>query len=47
MSVGDGTDSSTRVPTARGAWVPAAVSFHARHSMPLPFSVLNAPGYDC
>jgi hypothetical protein len=32
MSEGDGMDSSTRVPTARHAWVPVATSYHARHS---------------
>jgi hypothetical protein len=33
MSGDDGTDSSTEVPTVRCAWVPAALSYHARHLM--------------
>jgi hypothetical protein len=36
MSDGDGTDPSTRVPTARGAWVHAVMSCHARHLILLP-----------
>jgi hypothetical protein len=35
MSDYDGTDSSTQVPTVMCVWVPVAVSYHARHSMPL------------
>jgi hypothetical protein len=32
----DGMDSSTQVPTVRSTWVPMALSYHARISMPLP-----------
>jgi hypothetical protein len=31
MSGGDGMNFSTRVPAARGMWVPAVLSYHARH----------------
>jgi hypothetical protein len=31
MSSGDETDSSTQVSAARHAWVPVAMSYHARH----------------
>jgi hypothetical protein len=37
VSVGDGMDSNTQVPAVRGSWVPVALSYHARHSMMLPF----------
>jgi hypothetical protein len=37
VSVSDGTDSSTQVPAARGAWVPVVLSYYDRHSMLLPF----------
>jgi hypothetical protein len=37
VSVSDGIDSSTRVPATMGAWVPIVQSYHARHSMMLPF----------
>jgi hypothetical protein len=37
VSVGDGMDSNTRVPAVRGSWVPVVLSYHARHSMMLPF----------
>jgi hypothetical protein len=33
MSVSDGTDSSTQMPAARGAWVPVVLSYYDRHSM--------------
>jgi hypothetical protein len=35
--VGDEMDSTTRVPAARGVWVSTTLSYHARHSMLLPF----------
>jgi hypothetical protein len=37
MSDSDGTDFSTRAPTARRTWLPVATSCRARHEMsPLP-----------
>jgi hypothetical protein len=44
MSDGDGIDPSTWVPIARGAWVPAVLSYHARCLIMLPFTcpVLSA-----
>jgi hypothetical protein len=37
VSVGEGMNFSTRVPVARGAWVSVVLSYHASHSMLLPF----------
>jgi hypothetical protein len=37
MSDGDRTDPNTRVPAARGAWVPPVLFYHVRHLMLLPF----------
>jgi hypothetical protein len=35
VSDGDRMGSSTQVPDARCAWVPAVMSYHAKHSMML------------
>jgi hypothetical protein len=35
MSGDDGTNSSTQMSVARHAWVPVAMSYHVRQSMPL------------
>jgi hypothetical protein len=51
MSGDDRTDSSTQVLAVRCVWVPAALSYHAGHSMslspedqaPITLSVLKAP----
>jgi hypothetical protein len=42
VSGGDGMGSSTQVPIASCAWVPAATSYRARHLMP-PFPKVPAP----
>jgi hypothetical protein len=52
---GERMDFSTRVPAARGAWVPVVLSYRARHSMLLPFMgptlpafpLPKVPGYNC
>jgi hypothetical protein len=45
--VGDGTNSSTRLPTARCAWVFAVQSYHARHLMLSPFVGPVLPDFPC
>jgi hypothetical protein len=37
MSGDDWMDCSTQVSTIKSVWVPAALSYHAMHLMPLPF----------
>jgi hypothetical protein len=38
-------DSSTQVPIDKSAWVPVALSYHARHLLPLPFMELAPIAY--
>jgi hypothetical protein len=42
MSGGDGTDSSTQVPTVSCEWALVAMSCHVQHKMPL-FPEVPAP----
>jgi hypothetical protein len=47
MFGGDGMDSSTQLPVVSCVWVPAALSYHARLSMLLPFmdlALIPSPG---
>jgi hypothetical protein len=49
MSGSDGMDISTQVLVVRSVWVSAALSYHAKHSVPLPpvDPLLKAPGCGC
>jgi hypothetical protein len=43
--VGDGMNSSTRVPGARDLWVSAVLSYHAKNLMMLPFMSPVLPAF--